>query len=97
MILRHTDNLSRALQAKAISAAEGQKTADMVVQTLQKLRQDRKYDLFWMKIGKMAESLKLNYLGNTNVLKGMMMGWLKEIFMIIQNYILGSIILKPLT
>jgi len=59
MILRHTDNLSKALQAKVISAAEGQKTADMVVQTLQKLRQDREYDLFWVKVDKMAESLKV--------------------------------------
>ena len=59
MILRHTDNLSKALQAKVISAAEGQQTADMVVQTLQKLRQDREYDLFWVKVDKMAESLKV--------------------------------------
>ena len=46
MILRHTDNLSRALQDKVISAAEGQQTANMVIQTLQKLRQDGEYDLF---------------------------------------------------
>ena len=59
MILRHTDNLSKALQAKVISAAEGQQTADMVVQTLQKLRQDREYDLFWVKVDKMAESLEV--------------------------------------
>ena len=42
-----------------ISAAEGQQTADMVVQTLQKLRQDRKYDLFLVKVDKMAESLEV--------------------------------------
>ena len=59
MILRHTDNLSRALQAKVISAAEGQQTANMVVQTLQKLRQNREYDLFWMKVSKMSESLEV--------------------------------------
>lgn len=59
MILRHTDNLSKALQAKVISAAEGQQTADMVVQTLQKLRDDQQYDLFWMKMIKMSESLEV--------------------------------------
>ena len=38
MVLRHTDNLSRTLQDKALSAAEGQQVADMVVRTLQTLR-----------------------------------------------------------
>lgn len=37
MVLRHTDNLSRTLQDKALSAAEGQQVADMVVRTLQTL------------------------------------------------------------
>ena len=59
MILCHTNNLSKALQAKVISAAEGQQTADMVIQTLQKLRQDMDYDLFWAKVDKMAESLEV--------------------------------------
>ena len=51
MILRHTDNLSKALQTKVNSAAEGQQTADMVVHILQKLRQDQEYDLFWVNVG----------------------------------------------
>ena len=34
MVLRHTDNLSKTLQDKTRSAAEGQAIADMVVRTL---------------------------------------------------------------
>jgi len=59
MILRHTDNLSKTLQAKMYSAAEGQQTADMVVRTLQKLRDPQQYDMFWMKVTKMSESLEV--------------------------------------
>ena len=46
MVLRHTDNLSRTLQDKALSAAEGQQVADMVVHTLQTLRNVESFDLF---------------------------------------------------
>ena len=49
MILRHTDNLSRALQKGDISAAEGQDTTMMTVKTLQSLRTDDKFHLFWQK------------------------------------------------
>ena len=57
MVLRHTDNLSRTLQDKALSATEGQQVADMVVCTLQTLRNVESFDLFWLKVTKSAESL----------------------------------------
>ena len=57
MVLRHMDNLSKTLQAKALSAAEGQQVADMVVRTLQTLRNVESFDLFWLKVTKTAESL----------------------------------------
>ncbi len=48
MILRHTDNLSRSLlQDKVCSAAEGQTIGDMLVDTLQSLRNDSSFELFW--------------------------------------------------
>ena len=37
MVLKHTDNLSRTLQHKAMSAAAGQRVAQMTVQTLQSI------------------------------------------------------------
>ena len=41
LILCHSDNLSRTLQASHISAAEGQKIATMTVKTLQSIRNER--------------------------------------------------------
>lgn len=57
--LRHTDNLSKSLQDKTRSAAEGQQIADMVVRTLSTLRCDDSFDLFWLKVLKKAELLDL--------------------------------------
>ena len=50
MILRHSDNLSQCLQKKTISAAEGQQVAKMVINTLQSIRTEELYDLFWKKV-----------------------------------------------
>ena len=60
MILRHTDNLSRALQKSDISAAEGQDTTTMTVKTLQSLRADDKFHLFWQKSILKANRLQVN-------------------------------------
>ena len=38
MILGHSDNLSHTLQERNTSAAEGQEVAEIVVQTLQRMR-----------------------------------------------------------
>ena len=47
LVLKHGDNLSKALQNESISAAEGQKVASMTVTTLTKIRDAEQYDLFW--------------------------------------------------
>ena len=60
LILRHIDNLSRSLQAKTICAAEGQETAAMVVCTLQTLRSDASFDMFWQKVTKSAEECEID-------------------------------------
>ena len=54
LVLRHSDNLSKTLQSLQISAAEGQKVADMTVTTLQSIRSDANFDLFWSKVTRMA-------------------------------------------
>ena len=58
-LLRHTDNLSKTLQDSQISAAEGQQLAQMTVRTLQKLRSEQAYDLFWFEVNKKAEALNI--------------------------------------
>ena len=54
MLLKHADNLSSTLQQKTISAAEGQQVAQMTVQTLRSLRNEASFDLFWLKVNKIA-------------------------------------------
>ena len=46
-ILKHTDNLSRTLQHKDLSAAEAQAVAELSVKTLQMMRNDESFSLFW--------------------------------------------------
>ena len=47
LLLHHTDNLSSTLQHKDISAAAGQQVEKGVVKTLQGLRNDSRFTLFW--------------------------------------------------
>ena len=48
------------MQAKTISAAEGQKIGQMVIDTLQSIRNDKSYELFWEKALKSADSLDVD-------------------------------------
>ena len=56
-ILKHSDNLSKTLQTMAMSAAEAQKIAQMTVRTLQSVRNEEDFMLFWTKVTKMASSI----------------------------------------
>ena len=49
MVLKHPDNLSHTLQHKSMSAAAGQRIAQMTVQTLQSVQNDETFHLFWEK------------------------------------------------
>ena len=46
-VLNMVDNLSRSLQAKTLSACEGQKLVNVTLVTLQSIRSETKFDLFW--------------------------------------------------
>ena len=58
-MLRHSDNLSMTLQSLQISAAEGQKVADMTMTTLQSIQSDDNFDLFWPKVTRMASDCQV--------------------------------------
>ena len=49
-IVKHTDNLSRALQNGVYSAAKGQIVAELSVRTSQSMCDDNSFDLFWTAI-----------------------------------------------
>ena len=55
LLLCHTDNLSKTLQNKSTSAAEGQHVGRMVIDTIQSLRSDESFDLFWTKVSIMGD------------------------------------------
>ena len=60
VVLKHSDNLSHTLQHKAMSAAAGQRVAQMTVQTLQSIRNDELFHLFWEKVSLFAKSLEVD-------------------------------------
>jgi hypothetical protein len=55
LLLRNADNLSRTLQSKDLSAAESKSIAHKTVLTLQGMRSDQCFDLFWEKVVMKAE------------------------------------------
>eukprot|EP00731_Ephydatia_muelleri_P000006 Em0001g6a len=59
LLLRHSDNLSKTLQSRHMSAAEGQKVAAMTVKTLKSLRTDESFQAFWELVQKTANELEV--------------------------------------
>lgn len=57
IILRHTDNLSRTLQQKDMSASEGQAVASMTVETLTSKRSDDAFDKFWVDVNSQLDDV----------------------------------------
>ena len=49
-ILKHTDNLSKTLQHKDISAIEGQGVASLSKRTLEGMRDEETFELFWIMV-----------------------------------------------
>lgn len=47
LLLRHTDNLSKTLQHKSLSAAEGQRVAQLTLDVLQSLRNEDHFKNFY--------------------------------------------------
>ena len=49
-ILSNTHNLSKTLQSPSLTSSEGQSIADLTCQTLERIRNDEAYDLFWERV-----------------------------------------------
>ena len=47
LVLKHTDNLSKALQSPNLTAATAQEMAQNTIKSLQRYRTDQQYELFW--------------------------------------------------
>ena len=65
--MKRVDNLSETLQSSTISAAEGQRVAALTLTTLEKIRTDEDFDLFWKLVQKKASQFDISepklYLG----------------------------------
>ena len=59
LVLDHADNPSKSLQSKTISAAEGQKLAEMTIKVLSKIRSSEQLELFWASVTKIASTLDI--------------------------------------
>ena len=57
LLLQHSDNLSKTLQSHKLSASQGQRLAAMTVATLQNIRNDESFNLFWQKVEHERHSL----------------------------------------
>ena len=60
MILRHTDKLSQTLQQPKLSSVEGHSVAMLTVKTLENLRTNDKFNLFWQKVEKTGDQLDVD-------------------------------------
>ena len=56
----NTDNLSKTLQSPALTAAEAHHVANLTCQTLERIRDDKCYDLFWEKALTLQSDLDVN-------------------------------------
>ena len=59
LVLKHSDNLSKTLQHTYISVSEGREIAELTVKTLQKMRSDGSFDMFWNTVTKRSKELKV--------------------------------------
>ena len=60
LIMRHTDNLSRTLQKKEMSAAAGQEVMLLTLSSLKSVRDDSSFELFWQRVCASAEEVDVD-------------------------------------
>ena len=60
LILGHADNLSKSLQIKTLTAAEGQELANLTIRTLQSIQTESMFNLFWGKVVQLANKLEID-------------------------------------
>ena len=60
LLLCHSDNLSKTLQSKDISAAEAQQIVFMTLKTLEDMKTEERFSAFWISAVKIAEDFGVN-------------------------------------
>ena len=60
LLLNHSDNLSKSLQAKDLCVAEAQKISKKTIKTLKKMKLDKKFELLWKDVQNKASNLRID-------------------------------------
>lgn len=58
-ILKHTDNLSKTIQATSMSAVEGRRLSQLCTEVLKNLRTDEYFNQYWAYAEKVQEDLNI--------------------------------------
>ena len=59
LVLRHSDNLSKTIQKPTLTAGDCQSLASLSIKTMQKLRSDNSFDLFWTNVNSNTDKLEI--------------------------------------
>ena len=59
-ILKHTDNLSKTIQATSMPAVEGRRLSQLCIEVFKKVRTDECFDQFWAFAEKIQQTLNVN-------------------------------------
>ena len=59
LVLRHVDKLSQTIRSPDLSSVEGKEIAMLTVKTLQSIRSDTNFDLFWKKVEQKRTSFEV--------------------------------------
>ena len=59
-ILKHTDNLSKTIQATSMPAVEGRRLSHLCTEVLKKLRTDESFDQFWAYVEQVQHTLNVS-------------------------------------
>ena len=59
LVLRHSDNLSKTIQKPTLSVGDCQTLASLSIKTMQRLRSDDSFDLFWVNVNSKADKLEI--------------------------------------
>ena len=60
LLFKHIDNLSRTLQDPDMSVVECQSVTNLTTSTLAKVRSDQRFALFWEKVKRAADSMRIS-------------------------------------
>ena len=99
LVFRHSNNLSKTIQKPTLTTGDCQSLASLSIKTMQKLRSDNSFDLFWTNVNSKADKLEIGppELPRKQRRPTRFLEMLSQNFLQKSNLITGKSILKLLT